>query len=140
MKLNLQILVILTMLLMAACGQTGQLLPPTEEQQIENVAIGYFERNPDLPEYEAEIEAVVDDWARVSLSPAGVESSDGPLIIYLQNQDETDNPVPTAQPLESGANQARITNDFGWVVISKPQAQFSDEELDAMGIPEEIRP
>lgn len=134
------LLVAVAILWLAACGREESILPPTEEEQIKNLATGYFVRDPNVPPYAAHVEAVVEDWARVSLAPVGVESTDGPMIMYLQNQANTDNPVATAQPLDSTIENVRLTNDFGWVVITKPQAQFSDEELDELGVPTEIRP
>ncbi|MEZ4864866.1 MAG: hypothetical protein R3C14_26370 [Caldilineaceae bacterium] len=134
------LLMLMTTLWITACDQQGAVLPPTEEEQIKNVAVGYFVRETSVPEYEAQVEAVVDDWARVSLAPVGVESSGGPMIMYLQNQAATDNPAPTAVPQTVPGNEARITNDFGWTVITPPQVQFSDTELDAMQVPAKIRP
>ncbi|MEZ4664692.1 MAG: hypothetical protein R2911_44735 [Caldilineaceae bacterium] len=60
----------MALVVLAACGPEGANVPPTEEEQIKNVAASYFVRNQSLPEYEVQIEEVVDEWARVSLAPA----------------------------------------------------------------------
>lgn len=134
------VLTVAIMLLFTACRSGEELVPPTEEEQIKNVALGYFVRDTSIPEYEAEIEAIVDDWARVSLTLVATESTTDPMTLYLQNQAATDDPVPTAVPMTLPGNNARTTNDFGWAVITEPQVYFSDEELDSRQVPEKIRP
>ncbi|MCB0088517.1 MAG: hypothetical protein KDE54_11440 [Caldilineaceae bacterium] len=131
-------IVLVALLVLTACGRQAA-IPPTEEEQIKNVATNYFVRDQSLPEYDVQIEEVVDDWARVSLAAAGVDTQE-PMVMYLQNQAETDNPVATAMPVGMPSEDVQISNDFGWVVITQPQAQFTDAELDAIGVPADIRP
>lgn len=128
------------LLSISACGVAGNSLTPTEEEQIKNVATSYFVRDQSIPQYEAEIEEVVDEWARVSLAPTTVDAAAEPMIMYLQNQTETENPVPTARPLSEPSEDVEVATALGWAIVTKPQAQFTDEELDALGVPEEIRP
>ncbi|MEZ4711732.1 MAG: hypothetical protein R3A44_31360 [Caldilineaceae bacterium] len=136
---QLYAILLMALLVLAACGPEGANVSPTEEEQIKNVAASYFVRNQSLPEYEVQIEEVVDDWVRVSLAPAAVDTQE-PMIMYLQNQAETDNPVATAMPVGMPSEDVRLSNDFGWVVITQPQAHFTDAELDDMGVPQDIRP
>lgn len=136
---QLYAILLMALLVLAACGPEGANVSPTEEEQIKNVAASFFVRNQSLPEYEVQIEEVVDDWVRVSLAPAAVDTQE-PMIMYLQNQAETDNPVATAMPVGMPSEDVRLSNDFGWVVITQPQAHFTDAELDDMGVPQDIRP
>lgn len=136
---QLYAILLMALLVLAACGPEGGNVSPTEEEQIKNVAASFFVRNQSLPEYEVQIEEVVDDWVRVSLAPAAVDTQE-PMIMYLQNQAETDNPVATAMPVGMPSEDVRLSNDFGWVVITQPQAHFTDAELDDMGVPQDIRP
>ncbi|MCB0096099.1 MAG: hypothetical protein KDE46_10285, partial [Caldilineaceae bacterium] len=66
-------IVLVALLVLTACGRQAA-IPPTEEEQIKNVATNYFVRDQSLPEYDVQIEEVVDDWARVSLAAAGVDT------------------------------------------------------------------
>ncbi|MEZ4615964.1 MAG: hypothetical protein R2867_10750 [Caldilineaceae bacterium] len=131
---------LLLLLFVAACGQQRDVLPATEEEQIKNVALDYFVRDSAVPPYEATIEAVVDDWARVALSPVESDTSGEPLIIYLQNQADADNPVPTAEPMAVPGNIAPTGTELGWAIITPPQAQFTSAELNAYAVPAKIRP
>lgn len=134
------------LLLLAACGSSeadgdGRAIAPTDEVQIETAVENYFRRDPNIPEYVAEVEAVVDDWARVSLSVAGVDNAGGKVLVYVQDQVNTPNPVPTAELMLSDTmHDAEISTDLGWAIITPPQAHFTDEELDAAMVPEAIRP
>ena len=122
-----------------ACGRSGDVVSPTAEEQIKNVALSYFVRDSAVPTYEANVEEVVDNWARVTLTPVGTDVNE-PLTVYLQNQAESDNPVPTAAPDANPGNIARTESDLGWAIITPPQAHFTPEELNAMAVPAKIRP
>lgn len=116
-------------------------VPPVAEEQILNVVEDFYVRQPGLvPEYEAEIEQVERNWARVSIRPVGVELLNGPDIIYLQNQAEAARDVETPTVELTPPRTARVETDTGWTIVAGPQAQFTDEELNAAGIPAYIRP
>ncbi len=115
--------------------------PPVAEQQIVNVVEDYYTRQSGvLPEYEAKIELVQDNWARVSIHPVGVEESTNPELFYLQNQLEADNPLPTPTVVVSPQQTAPRSTETGWAIIVGPQVHFSSEELDNAGVPDFIRP
>ncbi len=126
-------------LFLAGCGTQAE-ARPTEEEQIKNVVKQYFVREGNVPDYTVTIEAVQDNWARVTIAPTGVDNLGGDNTLYLQNQDQTINDAPPATLVVQPGNQGRVTTTSGWVVIAGPQAQFTDEELDAAGVPQSIRP
>jgi hypothetical protein len=130
---------IVAALLFAGCGVQANPARPVEEQQIENVVEEYYVRNGSIPEYEATIEEVDGTWARVRIAPVGVDTLGGGDIIYLQNQDQTPADVPPPTLAVAPGNQAQVTTTSGWTIVTGPQAQFTDEELDAAGVPESIR-
>lgn len=114
---------------------------PVEEQQIVNVVEDYYVRQSAVvPEYEAEVEEVENNWARVSIRPVGVEVSNGPEIFYLQNQVEAERELPTPTVELTPPQSARRSTDTGWVIVAGPQARFTPEELNAAGVPAFIRP
>lgn len=125
---------------LVACSISADDATPLEKEQIKNVALSYFLRERAVPDYEATVEQVENGWARVRISPVGVESLDGSTIFYLKKQavpadvssvDDTQIAQPGYSPL--------VTTDTGWTIFAGPQAQFSQTELDAAGIPEYIR-
>ncbi|MFN8466958.1 MAG: hypothetical protein U0X20_15500 [Caldilineaceae bacterium] len=130
---------IVTAVLLAGCSTRAVQARPVEEEQIKNVVKDYFVRSGSIPDYGATIEEVDGNWARVRIAPVGVNNVNGETILYLQKQNQTlrDAPPPTldVQP----GNQARVTTTSGWTIVAGPQAQFTEAELDAAGIPEAIR-
>lgn len=130
----------LTCGMLVACSISADTATPVEEEQIKNVALSYFLREGAVPDYEATVEKVEDGWARVRISPVGVQSVDGSNLLYLKKQavpvddssvDDTEVAQPGYSPL--------IATDTGWTISAGPQAQFSRAELDAAGVPEFIR-
>lgn len=134
---------LIIIILVAGCGSQaneGEALAPTDEEQIKTLVENYFSRDPNIPEYEANVEAVVDNWARVSLSTEGVDSTDK-ILIYLQDQVNAPEPAPTVDlEISDELYDAESETELGWAIITKPQAYFTDEELDAAMVPESIRP
>jgi hypothetical protein len=130
---------IVTAVLLAGCSTRADQARPVEEEQIKNVVKDYFVRSGSIPDYEATIEEVDDNWARVRIAPVGVNNVNGETILYLQNQDQTarDAPPPTLD-VRPG-NQARVTTTSGWTIVAGPQSEFTDAELDAAGVPAAIR-
>jgi len=128
----------LLILLAAGCDIQSDAIRPVEEEQIKNVVIDYYTRNTSIPDYDVTIEEVEEEWARVGIAPSGVATE--PDILYLQNQAETRIEAPTAVIDTATGNTARVETDTGWVIVVGPQANFSDEELDAAGVPPFIRP
>lgn len=130
---------IVTAVFLAGCSTRADLARPVEEEQIKNVVKDYFVRSGSIPDYEVKIEEVDGNWARVRIAPVGVNNVNGETVLYLQNQDQTaqDAPLPTldVQP----GNQASVTTSSGWTVVAGPQAEFTDAELDAAGVPAAIR-
>ena len=118
------------------------LVAPTEEQQILNVVEDFYVRDEaNVPEYEAAIEAIDGNWVRVSIAPVGVEIVNGPDIVYLQNQTEAKRDLaPLTVVVSPTTNTARVATSSGWVIVAGPQAQFTQAELSAAGIPASIRP
>lgn len=114
---------------------------PMEREQIKNVALSYFLRERAVPDYEATVEKVQDGWARVRISPVGVQSVDGSNLLFLKKQDvpADDGSVDNTQIAQPGYSPL-IATDTGWTIFAGPQAQFSQAELDAAGIPVFIRP
>ena len=47
------ILIALLLLVVAACGQSDEIVSPTAEEQIKNVALNYYSRDSAVPDYEA---------------------------------------------------------------------------------------
>lgn len=135
-RLRLLLLVVIVPLF-TACNTPSAALTPVEAEQIENVVKDYYVRNTSIPDQEVEILEVVGDWARVSIQPTGVETT--PNLFFLQNHNTADNEVPAAETTVLPGNQASVTTTTGWTVILGPQANFTQEELDAAGIPAEIR-
>lgn len=117
---------------------SGNTLRPVEEEQIENVVIDYFVRDSASPEYTVTIEEVDQSWARVSMSPIGVQNTEA-NIVYLQDQSATAIEAPTPDPDANPGNIAPVETTSGWTIIAGPQVTFSEEELDAAGIPPFIR-
>jgi hypothetical protein len=126
-------------LLFSACDTQANPARPVEQEQIENLVEDFYVRDGSIPEYEATIEEVDGTWARVRIAPVGVDTLGGGDIIYLQKQDQTQADVPPATLAVAPGNQARVTTTSGWTIVAGPQAQFTDEELDAAGVPESIR-
>lgn len=140
-----QLLVVIYLLsfLVTACIDTTNpgILTTTEEEQIKATVKDYFRRDPDLPEYIADVEEVDGYWARVSLSAEGITSTDGKMMLYLQDQANTLDPAPTAAlQVTQLQNNAEVQTDTRWIIITPPQVNFTDEELDAASVPEQIRP
>lgn len=126
--------------ILVACSISAGSATPVEEEQIKNVALSYFLRERAVPDYEATVEKVEGGWARVRISPVGVQSVDGSTLLYLRKQevpadassvDDTQVAQPGYSPL--------VATDTGWTIFAGPQAQFSQAELDAAGIPDFIR-
>ena len=116
-------------------------ITPIEEQQIKNVVQDYYVRQPAVvPEYEAKIEEARDGWARVSIRPVGVESAGSPDVFYLQNQLESGREPPTPTDVLTSSQTVRTSTATGWVIVAGPQAQYTEDELNAAGVPMFIRP
>lgn len=130
---------IVTAVLLAGCSTQANPARPVEEEQIKNVVKDYFIRSGSIPDYEATIEEVDGNWARVRIAPVGVTNVNGETILYLQNQDQTvqDAPPPTldVQP----GNQASLTTPSGWTIVAGPKSDFTDAELNAASVPAAIR-
>lgn len=136
-RLGSMLLFVVAAQLVAACDTPSAALAPVETEQIKNVVEDYYVRNSSIPDQEVEIQEVTGNWARVSIKPAGVETE--PDLFFLQNQATAVNDVPAVQPTVLPGNQAPVTTTSGWTIILGPQVQFTEEELDAAGIPAEIR-
>jgi len=128
-----------TVLFLAGCSTEADLARPVEEEQIKNVVKDFFVREGSVPDYAVTIEEVNGDWARVHVAPAGVDNVNGAPVLYLQNQAQATQDVPPPTLNVQPGNQARVTTTSGWTIVTGPQAQFTDAELDAAGIPEAIR-
>ena len=116
----------------------GNSLSPVEEEQIKNVVSDYFVRDSGAPSYDVTIEKVEQNWARVAISPVGVENSE-PNLVYLQNQAATAIEAPTAEANANSGNIAPVDTTSGWAIIIGPQVNFTTDELDAAGVPPAIR-
>jgi hypothetical protein len=127
------------LLLLAGCALQSNSLAPVEEEQIKNVVEDFFIRQNNVPDYEATIEEVAGNWARVSITPVGVEVVGEPAVLYLQNQAEATNEAPTAVANVQPGNTARVTTSTGWVIVLGPQVHFTNAELDSAGVPPQIR-
>lgn len=146
-KIGAVFLLLAALLALAGCLSSPADLPedvvaPTEEQQILNVVEDFYVRDEgNVPEYEAAIEAIDGNWVRVSIAPVGVETINGPDILYLQNQAEAERALPTLTTVVSPTtNTARVATSSGWAIVAGPQAQFTEAELSAAGVPASIRP
>ena len=146
---NITLICLLTLIFLAACADDPNApvagLVPSEEERILNIVEDYYlsdlyaQNEGNIPEYEAVVQAVDGQWARVAISPIGVESAEGPDLIYLQNSADLVL-TPTAEPASSSAANVERADVIGWTIVAGPQARFTDAELDAAGVPEEIRP
>ena len=116
----------------------GDSLRPVEEEQIDNVVTAYFSRDSAAPDYTVTVEEVEEGWARVTMSPLGVENSE-PNIVYLQDQSDTAIEASTPDPEVNPGNIAPVETTSGWTIIAGPQVNFSEEELDSAGVPPFIR-
>jgi hypothetical protein len=131
-------LIIALLGLLSCNGAEETTIRPVEQEQIENVVKTFLVRDTTIPEYEVTIEAVVDDWARVSVNPAGTETEQ-PTFLYLKKEvDAPANPTPTltVQP----GHESEVDTTTGWSIVLGPQASFTQAELDEVGVPPEIRP
>ena len=123
--------------LLVACDTPSANLTPVEEAQIKNVVQDYYVRHTSIPDQEVEIQEVASNWARVAIRPAGVETA--PDLLFLQDHDAADVTAPAVETTVQPGNQASVTTTTGWTIILGPQVQFTPAELDAAGIPAEIR-
>lgn len=123
--------------LVVACDTPSAALAPVETEQIKNVVENYYVRNTSIPDQEVEIQEVAGAWARVGIKPAGVETA--PDLLFLQNYTTAIDEAPAVQTTVLPGNQAPTTTTSGWTIILGPQVQFTEAELDAAGIPAEIR-
>ena len=130
---------IATAVLLAGCSTCADLARPVEEEQIKNVVKDYFVRSGSIPDYEAMVEEVDGNWARVRIAPVGVNNVNGETILYLQKEDQTVQDVPPPTLDVQPGNQASVTTTSGWTIVAGPQAQFTAAELDAAGVPAAIR-
>lgn len=130
---------IVTAVFLAGCSTRADLARPVEEEQIKNVVKDYFVRSGSIPDYEVKIEEVDGNWARVRIAPVGVNNVNGETVLYLQNQDQTAQDAPLRTLDVQPGNQASVTTSSGWTVVAGPQAEFTDAELDAAGVPAAIR-
>lgn len=131
--------ILAALLLIALVSCNSNTLRPTEQEQIENAVKNYVIRDTNIPNYEVSIEAVAGNWARASVSPAGVETEPKTDIIYLQKQVEGD-AAPTAPAKEQPGHEAVVTTTSGWTIILGPQTSFTQAELDEVGVPQAVRP
>lgn len=136
-----QLLLIIGIILLAggvlsACNPQN-IAGPVEQEQIKNVVKDYVVRDTDIPDYEVTIEAMAKDWARVSLVPAQVEGET--TTLYLQKQVEEPG-APTAVIARQPGHEARARTTSGWAIILGPQTDFSEAELDQVGVPVGVRP
>jgi len=135
------LLLAITCGMLVACSISAGGATPLEKEQIKNVALAYFLRERALPDYEATVEKVEAGWARVRISPVGVQSLNGSTMLYLKKQaaPASNNSIGATQIAQPGYSPL-IATDTGWTIFAGPQAQFSQTELDAAGVPEFIRP
>jgi len=136
-RLFLPLIAALVLLVSAGCD--GETVRPVERQQIKNLVEDYVIRNTNLPEYEVSIEATTANWARVSISPVGVDPEPGPDIVYLQKQVEAPS-GDGASTASTVADQEQLTTSSGWTIVLGPQATFTATELDEVGVPQDIHP
>lgn len=137
-KLLLMLLpVLLISMIVTGCNSQTSNLAPVEREQIKNVVKEYVTRDTEIPEYDVEIEEVADQWARVSLKPAGVEGE--PAIVYLQNQADLVDEAPTAATTVQPGHEARVETSTGWAIVLGPGVNFTADELNEVGVPPEIR-
>lgn len=131
------VLLVIIAPLLVACDAPSASLTPVEEEQIKNVVQDYYVRHTSIPDQEVEIQEVAGHWARVAIRPTGVETA--PDLLFLQDHDAAADTAPAAETTVQPGNQASVTTTTGWTIILGPQAQFTPAELDAAGIPAEIR-
>lgn len=126
-------------LAVAACGSGAAGVPPAEQEAIEAAVEDFYVRSADAPAYQATVEEVEGDWARVSLAPEGVENVGGTDIVFVR-RDATGSIEATPDPVAQAGREHLDDAQVGWVIVAGPQAQFTDAELDAAGVPESLRP
>lgn len=127
-------------IVIASCITQADDATPVEEELIMYAATSFFVRSGGIPDYEATVEHVEADWARVRISPAAVEPQDGAPIMYLRKQLSVDDAAPTATVAAAEPGFApQDVADGGWVVVTGPDANFTQAELDAAGVPPFIR-
>lgn len=127
----------LAWLILSACNSQNVTVRPVEQEQIENVVREFVVRDTNIPSYEVTIEAIAEDWARVSVEPVQTEGE--ATTLYLQKQVENA-AAPTATIAAKPGHEARAETTTGWAIILGPQADFSQAELDNVGVPSEVRP
>lgn len=130
---------ILAIHLLAACTVKGTGLGPVEEEQIKNVVTKYYVRDSRVPQQDVEIQKVYGHWARVSIKPVGVKT-DMPDLFFLQDQATATNDAPVAKTTVQPGKQVSVTTTSGWAIILGPKARFTQVELDAVGVPPQLRP
>ncbi len=148
-KVGILLIVSILMSMIVACAPEEAELPegqiaPSTEQQIINLVEDYYmgEQNVlnegEVPAYEASVDEIDGEWARVSIRPVGVESDQGPDIVFLQNTADLV-ARPTEEAVSGEAAGLERSDIVGWTIVAGPQVQFTDEELDAAGVPVDIR-
>lgn len=116
------------------------MLTPTDEEQIKTTVENYFERDPDLPEYVANVKAIVNNWARVSILPVGIENVDGLFVLYVQDQlNVSELTLTAALQISQIENNTEVETQSGWAIITQPKAQFTSEELNTAMVLELVR-
>jgi len=136
-RVNCLLLMLVIAQLVAACDTPSANLTPVEEEQIKNVVTDYYVRETSIPDQEVEIQEVAGNWARVGINATGIEAA--PNLLFLQNHVDAAINAPAVQTTVQPGNQASVTTTTGWTIILGPQVNFTQEELDAAGIPAEIR-
>lgn len=136
-RLLLAIAMPLVLILLTGCDAQVSGVAPVERQQIKNVVDEFVTRDTNIPDYEVKIEEVTDTWARVSINPVRTEDSE--TFLYLQKQAEIVSEASAATATVQPGHEARVEASTGWTIILGPQADFTQGELDEVGIPQEIR-
>ena len=137
------LLTVLLLTLLAACdsrSEGSETLTPTGEEKIKTTVENPFERDPDLPEYVANVKAIVDNWARVSILPVGIENVDGLFVLYVQDQlNASELTLTAALQISQIENNTEVETQSGWAIITQPKAQFTSEELNTAMVSELVR-
>lgn len=149
---NSLIITLVTLAMLTGCNAEETSAPGAgglERQHIQTTVRDFLERDPNVPEYEIDVEEVAGDWARVTATPTGVEAE--PEVFYLKKEVAGVVPTPAAaaptvavtelpQPptTEPGA-ATRTAAETGWVIVLGPQTSFTEAELDEAGVPPEVR-
>ena len=158
-KRILAILGVVLLLSLLGCSSEQGAPSTVEQEQIQNAVRQYYLQNPNVPAPQITIDKMDQGWARVSVRTTGPTSQ--ATYFFVQRRENSapagapslgpqafstlPNPPPvsilqTPMAGNSSSGQPQAGTNSGWVIVLGPKSQFTAAEMDAVGVPPDIRP